>query len=140
MVSRRPALSGEEENRTPMEPAAPAAAEPMVAEPVSAGLVPEKPAEPAEPVEETETPQAAPLSGPQSLCLRLNGRELILPPKQDGAPYYLMDLLEHSGLDFDHLSGPVSLLVNGVEGLFQQVIAPGDEVEITQASPKEGEL
>lgn len=140
MVSRRPALSGEEENRTPMEPAAPAAAEPMVAEPVSAGLVPEKPAEPAEPVEETETPQAAPLSGPQSLCLRLNGRELILPPKQDGAPYYLMDLLEHSGLDFDHLSGPVSLLVNGVEGLFQQVIAPGDEVEITHASPKEGEL
>ena len=140
MVSRRPALSGEEENRTPMEPAAPAAAEPMVAEPVSAGLVPEKPAEPAEPVEKTETPQAAPLSGPQSLCLRLNGRELILPPKQDGAPYYLMDLLEHSGLDFDHLSGPVSLLVNGVEGLFQQVIAPGDEVEITHASPKEGEL
>lgn len=137
MVSRRPALSGEEENRTPMEPAAPAAAEPMVAEPVSAELVPEKP---AEPVEETETPQAAPLSGPQSLCLRLNGRELILPPKQDSAPYYLMDLLEHSGLDFDHLSGPVSLLVNGVEGLFQQVIAPGDEVEITQASPKEGEL
>lgn len=114
-VSRQPAPE-EEESPAQTEPAVPAA--------------PVKPA-PEEPAEAII---------PQSLCLRLNGNELILPPKQDGAPYYLMDLLEHSGLDFDHLSGPVSLLVNGVEGLFQQVIAPGDEVEITQASPKEGEL
>lgn len=99
----------------------------------------EEPAVPAAPVQPApEEPAEAVI--PQSLCLRLNGNELILPPKQDGAPYYLMDLLEHSGLDFDHLSGPVSLLVNGVESLFQQVLSPGDEVEITQASPKEGEL
>ena len=99
----------------------------------------EEPAVPAAPVKPApEEPAEAII--PQSLCLRLNGNELILPPKQDGTPYYLMDLLEHSGLDFDHLSGPVSLLVNGVESLFQQVISPGDEVEITQAGPKEGEL
>ena len=98
-----------------------------------------EPAVPAAPVKPApEEPAEAII--PQSLCLRLNGNELILPPKQDGTPYYLMDLLEHSGLDFDHLSGPVSLLVNGVESLFQQVISPGDEVEITQAGPKEGEL
>lgn len=114
-VSRQPAPE-EEESPAQTEPAVPAA--------------PVKPA-PEEPAEAII---------PQSLCLRLNGNELILPPKQDGAPYYLMDLLEHSGLDFDHLSGPVSLLVNGVESLFQQVISPGDEVEITQAGPKEGEL
>ncbi len=114
-VSRQPAPE-EEESPAQTEPAVPAA--------------PVKPA-PEEPAEAII---------PQSLCLRLNGNELILPPKQDGTPYYLMDLLEHSGLDFDHLSGPVSLLVNGVESLFQQVISPGDEVEITQAGPKEGEL
>ena len=114
-VSHQPAPE-EEESPAQTEPAVPAA--------------PVKPA-PEEPAEAII---------PQSLCLRLNGNELILPPKQDGAPYYLMDLLEHSGLDFDHLSGPVSLLVNGVESLFQQVISPGDEVEITQAGPKEGEL
>ncbi|OUP10619.1 cell division protein FtsA [Anaeromassilibacillus sp. An200] len=114
-VSHQPAPE-EEESPAQTEPAVPAA--------------PVKPA-PEEPAEAII---------PQSLCLRLNGNELILPPKQDGTPYYLMDLLEHSGLDFDHLSGPVSLLVNGVESLFQQVISPGDEVEITQAGPKEGEL
>ena len=114
-VSHQPAPE-EEESPAQTEPAVPAA--------------PVKPA-PEEPAEAII---------PQSLCLRLNGNELILPPKQDGAPYYLMDLLEHSGLDFDHLSGPVSLLVNGVESLFQQVISPGDEVEITQAGPNEGEL
>ncbi|HIU31322.1 MAG TPA: hypothetical protein IAB66_04080 [Candidatus Caccousia avistercoris] len=41
-----------------------------------------------------------------------------------------MDLLEYSGLDFDRLERPVLLKVNGREGLFQQVISSGDEVEI----------
>ncbi len=44
--------------------------------------------------------------------------------------YYLMDLLERSGLDFDHLEGPVELLVNGAQGQFSQVIRPNDQVTI----------
>ena len=70
------------------------------------------------------------------LRLRLNGQERSLPPKRDGSPYYLMDLLEYSGLDFDRLERPVLLKVNGREGLFQQVISSGDEVEIHYEDPE----
>ena len=49
-----------------------------------------------------------------------------MPP----AAYYLMDLLERSGIDFDHLDKPVRLRVNGRPGLFQQVLREEDEVEI----------
>ena len=41
-----------------------------------------------------------------------------------------MDLLERSGLDFQHLDYPVSLLVNGKDGTFQQVLHSGDTVDI----------
>ena len=33
----------------------------------------------------------------------LNGRPMVLPPKENGQPYYVMDLLERSGVDFDQL-------------------------------------
>lgn len=62
--------------------------------------------------------------------IRLNGVEMDLPSKKDGVPYYLMDLLEYSGLDFEHLERPVALKVNGQNGLFQQEIKAGDDVEI----------
>lgn len=62
--------------------------------------------------------------------LTLNGRTLLLPPKPEGGPYYLMDLLERSGIDFEHLDRPVRLAVNGHAGAFQQVLRPGDQVEI----------
>ena len=51
-------------------------------------------------------------------------------PKEDGQPYYLMDLLTHSGIDFDHLDRPIRLAVNGVESGFQQIIRTDDSVEI----------
>lgn len=62
--------------------------------------------------------------------LNLNGQELDLPGKADGSPYYLMDLLERSGIDFKHLDRPVYLAVNGMVGSFQQVLRAGDRVEI----------
>ena len=65
-----------------------------------------------------------------AIQIRLNGRPLLLPPKPDGAPHYLMDLLERSGLDFQHLEAPVSLLVNGKDAAFQQVLRSGDTVDI----------
>ncbi len=61
----------------------------------------------------------------------LNGRPLALVPKEDGSPFYLMDLLEYSGIDFDHLDHTVSLKVNGVECPFQHVLKMGDVVSIT---------
>ena len=87
-----------------------------------AAPVAEKPELPA--VSEPERPVA------ESCRLTLNGRTLLLPPKPEGGPYYLMDLLERSGIDFEHLDRPVRLAVNGQAGAFQQVLRPGDQVEI----------
>ena len=64
------------------------------------------------------------------LEILLNDEPLVLPPKEDGQPYYLMDLLTHSGIDFDHLDRPIRLAVNGVESGFQQIIRTDDSVEI----------
>lgn len=87
-----------------------------------AAPVAEKPEPPA--VSEPERPVV------ESCRLTLNGRTLLLPPKPEGGPYYLMDLLERSGIDFEHLDRPVRLAVNGQAGAFQQVLRPGDQVEI----------
>ena len=65
-----------------------------------------------------------------SFLVHLNGRSILLPPKADGAPYYVMDLLERSGLDFKQVDRPVALRLNGAECLFQQVLQPGDRVDI----------
>lgn len=60
----------------------------------------------------------------------LNGAPLRLEPKEQGGDYYLMDLLERSGMDFSKLDRPVDLLVNGAEGQFSQVLRPNDQVTI----------
>lgn len=60
----------------------------------------------------------------------LNEQPLILPAKPDKNPYYLMDLLEYSGIDFKHLDRPVRLRVNGRACTFQQVLHKEDQVEI----------
>jgi len=64
------------------------------------------------------------------ITLTLNGQPLSLPGKPSGEPYYLMDLLEYSGVDFDHLVKPVELRVNGVFGQFSQKLMEGDVVLI----------
>ncbi len=66
----------------------------------------------------------------QELRLTLNGQERSFPGKPNGEPYYLMDLLEYSGVDFDHLKKPVELWVNGVFGQFSQILREGDDVTI----------
>ena len=62
--------------------------------------------------------------------VRLNGRDVTLPPKKDGTPHYVMDLLELSGIDFKNARGPVALQVNGSDCLFQQVLQEGDQISI----------
>ena len=68
---------------------------------------------------------------PREVHLFLNGEPLALPQKEDGAPYYLMDLLEYSGIDFEHLDRAVRLEVNGVERGFQHALKEQDAVKIT---------
>ena len=84
----------------------------------------------APPVRQPEPPAAEPEPPMRAMRLTLNDRELWLTPKPDGSPYYLMDLLERYGIDFEHLDRQVRLAVNGQSGAFQQVLRPGDRVEI----------
>ncbi len=101
------------------------------------------------PVEEKKTmateksrPEAGAITPPDSLktpepevetvLFRFNGSPLYLPKKADGRPYYLMDLIEYSGIDLDHPKGTVSLIVNGESGRFQQVLREGDVISITE--------
>ena len=68
---------------------------------------------------------------PRQVHLILNGEPLTLPKKEDGSPYYLMDMLEYSGIDFEHLDRPVHLEVNGTERGFQFALKEQDSVNIT---------
>ncbi len=68
----------------------------------------------------------------ETVLFRFNGSPLYLPKKADGRPYYLMDLIEYSGIDLDHPKGTVSLIVNGESGRFQQVLREGDVISITE--------
>lgn len=78
----------------------------------------------------TETAGGEPQDG---IFFELNGKPLCLPKKQDGRPYYLMDLIQHSGIDLEHPKGVVLLRVNGEEGRFQQVLKEGDVISILEA-------
>ena len=106
--------------------------------PVESPAVEEKPEIPVTPVAPV-TPMAptapvmtaSPASGPMEITL--NGEPLSLPGKGNGLPYYMMDLLQFSGLDLDHLDGPVRLEVNGEECGFRYVIKPRDCVTICYA-------
>lgn len=78
-----------------------------------------------------ETEPAAPRIKPQSLQVILNDTPLYLPAKENGLPYYLMDLLQYSGIDFDHLDRPVHLDVNGEEKSFRYELREQDVVHIS---------
>ncbi len=68
----------------------------------------------------------------ETVLFHFNGSPLHLPKKADGRPYYLMDLIEHSGIDLEHPKGTVTLSVNGEIGRFQQVLRAGDNITITE--------
>ncbi|RKJ42088.1 cell division protein FtsA [Acutalibacter sp. 1XD8-33] len=77
---------------------------------------------------ELEAPEQLSFGG--GMRVMLNGEPIQLKPKAQGGDYYLMDLLELSGLDFSHLDRPVDLLVNGAEGQFSQILRRNDQVTI----------
>lgn len=85
-------------------------------------------APPAEPAEAVPPEPPKPLG--KNIQVMLNGKQLRLPGKEDGSPYYVMDLLEFSGIDFEHLDRGVELQVNGRECAFTQELRPQDDVVI----------
>lgn len=68
----------------------------------------------------------------KEILFYLNGAPLRLPLKADGSPYYLMDLLQYSGIDLKHPKGQVRLTVNGMPGMFQQELRERDTVSIQE--------
>ena len=78
---------------------------------------------------------AAPIVPPapkvrKELHIVLNDVPMTLLEKESGLPHYLMDLLQYSGLDFDHLDRPVRLEVNGQESGFRYELKERDYVTI----------
>ena len=102
---------------------APAAPQPQPqVSPAAAAPAPAAPSAPA------PSPTPGIRRGP--LHLFLNGEPLELPPKEGDAPYYLMDLLQKSGIDFEKVDSPVRLAVNGTEQGFRCILREGDSVSI----------
>lgn len=62
----------------------------------------------------------------------LNDSTLRLPYKPDGSPYYLMDMIEYSGIDLKQPKGRVKLTVNGRPAMFQQALSQGDRIYIEE--------
>lgn len=88
---------------------------------------------PAPPIEaaKAEPPEPArPRIRRREVEILLNGKPVVLPPKENGQPYYVMDLLERSGVDFEKLEGPVHLTVNGAECGFSQTVKDRDSITI----------
>lgn len=121
-----PAMSAE-------APRSPAAEQPAVTEqserpPARPSYPTEHPAVPAEHSAVPAAPSASAAGG--GLEVLLNGKPLSLRRKEGGSPYYLMDLLQYSGLDFDKLERPVRIEVNGEECGFRQMLKNHDTVTI----------
>ena len=127
-----------EETEPPAEPGAEGAPEPAEPE------MPEPAPEPAEPAQESAPAAAVPQEpaplpaqaqeparpAAKPLWIYLNGQALVLPGKADGGPYYLMDLLDRSGIDFETLDCPVVLQVNGADCPFTHELRNNDQVTI----------
>ena len=94
------------------------------------GSFPAAPAPPPPPVSQEPPPPPRPAPARPPLRLTLNGKPLELTAKEEGGPYYLLDLLDRSGIDFDHLERDVELQINGAEANFTQELHQRDVVVI----------
>lgn len=76
---------------------------------------------------------SVPAPSPASqITFYLNGSPIRLPRKANGDPYYLMDMIQYSGIDLKNPKGRVNLSVNGAPGIFQQTLRAGDHVVIEE--------
>ena len=123
----------------PIEEAPVPPEEAQAAEPESGGAdgAREVPVRESPPVVARPEAPVPPANRIRPLYVYLNGSALILPGKPDGTPYYLMDLLDRSGIDFEKLNCPVELLINGEAGAFSQELKNNDQVIIRRQMPAE---
>jgi len=98
-----------------------------------ASVLPEEPEpvpEPAPAVLSQDAPAEEAPKARRPMFLYLNGEALVLPGKADGSAYFLMDLLDRSGIDFESLDVPLVLQVNGADCPFTQELRNNDQVVI----------
>ena len=76
--------------------------------------------------------EPAALRGSGTILFYLNDTPLRLPLKKDGASYYLMDMIEYSGIDLKQPKGRVTLSVNGQPGTFMQKLQERDIIRIVE--------
>lgn len=93
------------------------------------GSTAENAAQPADTVSNEPSSSDAELLS-DTVSFILNGHPVVLPLKADGSPYYLMDMLEYSGLDLENPTGEIILHVNGEDGTFLQELKSGDHIDI----------
>lgn len=77
-------------------------------------------------------PQPSRMGAGGSILFQLNGSPLRLPRKENGGSYYLMDLLQYSGINLNNPKGSIELVVNGEPGMFQQKLREGDSITIEE--------
>lgn len=80
---------------------------------------------------QTEEKKEASAQSPE-VHFHLNGMPITLPRKADGTSYFLMDMLQYSGIDLKQPKGRIVLTVNGTQGLFQQELKEGDNIRIEE--------
>ena len=76
--------------------------------------------------------EPAALRGSGTILFYLNDTPLRLPLKKDGDSYYLMDMIEYSGIDLKQPKGRVTLSVNGQPGTFMQKLHERDIIRIVE--------
>lgn len=79
---------------------------------------------------EKSVPQEVSVPVRRELSIFFNDQPFFLPGKESGEPYFLMDLLEYSGIDFKKLDRRVRMEINGQECGFQTPLQQGDHVLI----------
>ncbi len=87
--------------------------------------------EAAAPVSQREEKTAVSAQPPE-VHFHLNGMPITLPRKTDGTSYFLMDMIQYSGIDLKQPKGRIVLTVNGMQGLFQQELRDGDNIRIEE--------
>ncbi len=107
-------------------------AEAFEEESIKKEMVQEETAPAAEQIPKSIHAKESPVSKPGTILFYLNDVPLRLPLKKDGDFYYLMDMIEHSGIDLKQPKGRVTLSVNGEPGIFMQKLSEGDIIRIVE--------
>jgi hypothetical protein len=72
------------------------------------------------------------------LFVYLNGQPLHLPPKDDGAPYFFVDMFSYVDMDAQNPQGFPVQTVNGLKAPYLQELAQGDEIRIHWSEGRTG--